>query len=174
MEYDQKGDLLIRYLCQKGTEFIPVIHKCNEKRCGVKLWARFCYFILVVDIIVKISAFRGNIHVPWILSAFRVYICILWKYPRSVDIIRILWKYPRSIDIIRISCIYPYFVEIICILCKYPRSVDIIRISSVPYLTFYSSRKSDWCITYFTVCNLIYLPPPSSFHPVRFLWVNIN
>ena len=46
---------------------------------------------MVVDIIVEISAFHGNIHlpwilsafcgninVPWILSAFSIYICSLW------------------------------------------------------------------------------------------------
>ena len=103
----------------------------------------------------EISAFCGNIHIPWILSAFFVYIRISWKYPRSVDIIHILWKYPRSVDIILILCMYPHFVEIIRISWNYPHSVDIIRISSVLYLTFYLSSESDWCITYFPVCNLM-------------------
>ena len=44
----------------------------------IKLSLRLRYFILVVDIIVKILAFCGNIHVPWILSAFIGNINVLW------------------------------------------------------------------------------------------------
>ena len=33
---------------------------------------------MVVNIIIEVSAFRGNIHVPWILSAYRENILVLW------------------------------------------------------------------------------------------------
>ena len=63
----------------------------TSKGYGFKLRAILHYFIIVVNIIVEISAFcgnihvtwilctfYGNIHVPWLISAFCGYICILW------------------------------------------------------------------------------------------------
>ena len=85
-------------------EFILWILLCNKQRCRDKLWTILCYFILVVYIIVKISAFRGdihgtwilsaffgNIHVPWILSVFSRYIYISWILSTFRGNICILW-----------------------------------------------------------------------------------
>ena len=68
----------------------------------------------------EISAFCGNIHIPWILSAFcrNIHVTCIYPYfvyisafhgyyPHFVDITRILWKYPRYMDIIRIFIYIP-------------------------------------------------------------------
>ena len=102
-----------------------------------------------------------------------------WKYPHFVEISTFRGYFPYFVEISTFRgyfphfCIYPYFVYIIRILCKYPRSVHIIRIPSVLYVIFYSSSESDWCITYFLVCNLICFSFPSYYSPV-FLWLSIK
>ena len=72
-------------------------------------------------------------------------------------------------DIIRISWICPNFVDIIFIghVMRYlSRNVR-------PIFRIYSSSVSDWCITSFSVCDLICFSVPSSFH-LLVLWVSIN
>ena len=88
-------------------------------------------------------------------------ICILWKsifcgyYPHFLDIIRILW----------ILCIYLHFADITCIshfTTYLPRNAS-------PICNIYSYSVSDWCITSFPVCNLIYFSSLSYFCIVCFV-----
>ena len=83
-----------------------------------------------------------------------------------MDIIRILWKCLHFLDIIRIlwiSWIYPHFVGIICI----GHITSYLARNVCPIFHIYSSSVSTWCITYFTVCNLIYFYVTSSSCLVR-------
>ena len=80
-----------------------VLSYCNEQRCGVKLWARLHYFILVVNIcIVEVSVFHGNIHVSWILSAFCGNIHVPWllsAFHGYIFITRILSAFRGNIHV---------------------------------------------------------------------------
>ena len=60
---------------------------------------------------------------------------------------------------------YPHLINNICIghiISYLARNVRTI-------FQIYSSSVSDWCITYFPVCNLIYFSVPSSFQLVHFV-----
>ena len=81
-------------------------------------------------------------------------------------------------EIIHILWIYPYFVYIICISWIYLHLVDIICIDNIEsylacnvhnILHIYSYSVNDWCITSFTVCNLIWFYVPSTFCLVCFV-----
>ena len=99
-------------------------------------------------------------------------------FPHFVDIIRISWISTfrgynfHSMDVIRISWIlwiYPRLVDIVCIVC----------INIYLYCNFclifhiYSSIVSEWCITYFPVCNLTWVSFICTFYLFA-LWVSIN
>ena len=130
-----------------------------ELSCELDYAISFWLWILLWKCLhfVEISTFCG--HYPHFveISTFRRY------YPHFVYISLFCGDYPPSVDIIRILWKYPYFMEIIRISWKYPRSVNIIRVSSILSLTFYSSIESDWCITSFPVCNLIFFIFPIPF-----------
>ena len=74
-----------------GMNFLSCWVPCNAYRCRVKLWGKLLYFIMVVDIIVELSTFGGNIHVPWILSAFCGNINIPWILSPFSRNIHVLW-----------------------------------------------------------------------------------
>ena len=123
-----------------------------------------------------------DLHVPWILSAFCGY------YPHFVDIIHILWIswiYPHFFNIISIGHITSYLacnglpvLPVIPVFRSFFLIVDIICIGTImsylarnvhPIFHIYSSSVNAWCVTSFTVCNLIYFSFPSSFRLVQFV-----
>ena len=69
------------------------------------------YFVLFVDIILEISAFRGNIDVPRILSAFREISTFRGYYLHFGDISALHAYYPHSVDTIIISHITSYLAR---------------------------------------------------------------
>ena len=79
--------------------------------------------------------------------------------PHFMDIVRILW----------ISWIYQHFMDIICI----GRITSYLACSFRHIFHIFSSGVSEWCITSFLVCNLIFFPLPLTFS-LFVLWVSIN
>ena len=68
-----------------------------------------------------------------------------------VLILSAFFGYSRSVNIIRILWIYPNFVYIICI----GHIMSYLAHNVGPIFHIYSYSVSDWCITYFPVCNFI-------------------
>ena len=125
----------------------------------------FCVYICIS---LRLSASCGNIHVLWILSAFCVYIRISWKYPRSVHIINISWKYPRSVDIIRISWKYLHFVYISVFHRDYPHFVEISTFHGYyPHFVYISVFCGDFRISW-KYPNSVYIIRISSFLSLTF------
>ena len=74
----------------------------------------------------EISAFHGNLHVPWILSAFRGNIhvpCLLSAFCGYIYVLR--GYYPHSVEISMFRVYYPHFVEISTSCVYYPHFLDI-------------------------------------------------
>ena len=124
----------------------------NEWSCGVQLWYGLYYFILVLNIIMEVFAFRGNIHVLWVLFAFRGY------YPHFVDLYVLRGYYPHFVEISMFRRYYPCFVKISTSRGYYPHFVHIKYIYHItsylsrnihPIFHIYSFSESDWCITSF-------------------------
>ena len=138
------------------------------------------------------SEFCGYICILWIYPSL-LYISILCGYyPHFVEISTFCGYYPHFLDISAFRGYYPHFLDIPCIvhitsyLARNVRHVlhslvlvmDFIYIGHITsYLAhnvctifyIYSSSVSDWCITYFTVCNLICFSVPSDFRLVFFV-----
>ena len=110
----------------------------------INLLFRLFYFILDVDIIVKISAFRGNIHFPWILSAFRGNIHIPLILSPFRGYIHTAWILSEFIGYIHILWILSAFVDISAFFGYYPHSVGTIHIG---HITSYLYRN---------VCHVIH------------------
>ena len=120
----------------------------------------------------EISTFHGYYLHFVEISTFRGY------YPHFVDIYVLRGYYPHFLEISMFRRYYPHFVEISTSCGYYPHFVDIIYIDHItsylarnvcPIFHIYSFSESDWCITYFPVCNLIVLFYSSSSCLVRFV-----
>ena len=81
-------------------------------------------------------------------------ILIAWIFPYFVDIMHILW----------ILWIYPHFVYILCI----GHIMIYLTCNFRPIFHIYSASVSDWSITYFPVCNLIWFFCYLFFFPYSF------
>ena len=74
----------------RGRGWFFVSAGCHVSRKGAELSCEI-YYILVVNIIAEVSAFSGNIHIPWILSAFRGKIYVPWILSPFCGYICIIW-----------------------------------------------------------------------------------
>ena len=99
-------------------------------------------------------------------------------YSHFVDIYVLRGYYPHFVEISMFYQYYPHLVEISTSRGYYPYYVDMIYIDHItiylarnvrPIFHIYSFSESDWCITYFPVCNLIVFFCSSSSCLVRFV-----
>ena len=116
---------------------------------------------MVVDIILEISSFCGDIHIPWILSSFSRNIKVRWILYPFCGYIYTLWILSPFRGYIRISWIPSALATLqatwlIILVMLYTVSlwswililVEVRAtqlIISVLFLTSYSSSESDWC-----------------------------
>ena len=122
---------------------------------------------------VKISTFRG-----YYLHLVDIYVLRVY-YPHLMRISIFRRCYPYFVEISTSLGYYPHYVEIYAFCGYFLHFFDIIYIYHItiylacnwcPIFHIYSFSESDWCITSFTVCNLIvfYVTLPFDFF---FLWV---
>ena len=107
-----------------------------------------------MNIIVEVSAFRGNIHIPWISSAFVEISPFCGYYPHFVDICVLRGYYPHFEEISMLCRYYPHFVEISTSHEYYPHFVDMIYID---HITSYLDRTVCPIFPIYSVDRKLYI-----------------